>query len=328
MPARGALGRVLRARAGRRAARGAVGRRDGGRRAAGLLRHPRPARGGRADAAGAGAAARRGRPRARARQHRGAGAGRAAAGADDPRPDLARASRDARGAARSRPVDPRAPCGAAGRGDRDAVAGDRGGRGALVGRARRADPRRPVRAGRGAHRRDRGGGAARAARARRRPARAVPGAAPAAQERRPARGRDRGAGRDGRGPGLRLDLGGRARTARPLPRLGRRARHGGAVQRGDPARVPLARRGLRAARARGDAPRAAGRVLRHDLAARGRRRRRPHPLDEAAIRDAVARLLGDAELRGELARRGREQAARFSWQAAAEGTWRAYEAAS
>jgi glycosyltransferase involved in cell wall biosynthesis len=51
------------------------------------------------------------------------------------------------------------------------------------------------------------------------------------------------------------------------------------------------------------------------------------PLDEAAIREAVARLLGDAALRSELARRGREQAARFSWEAAAEGTWRAYEAA-
>ncbi|HET8952490.1 MAG TPA: FkbM family methyltransferase [Solirubrobacteraceae bacterium] len=49
------------------------------------------------------------------------------------------------------------------------------------------------------------------------------------------------------------------------------------------------------------------------------------PLDEAAIRDAVSRLLGDAELRQELAARGREQAARFSWEAAAEGTWAAYD---
>jgi FkbM family methyltransferase len=49
------------------------------------------------------------------------------------------------------------------------------------------------------------------------------------------------------------------------------------------------------------------------------------PLDEAAIRDAVARLLHDTELREDLARRGREQAARFSWEAAAERTWAAYD---
>jgi FkbM family methyltransferase len=49
------------------------------------------------------------------------------------------------------------------------------------------------------------------------------------------------------------------------------------------------------------------------------------PLDEAAIRDAVSRLLGDAELREELAARGRAQAARFSWEAAAAGTWAAYD---
>ena len=49
------------------------------------------------------------------------------------------------------------------------------------------------------------------------------------------------------------------------------------------------------------------------------------PLDEGAIRTAVERLLGDGALREELARRGREQAARFSWEAAAAGTWAAYE---
>ena len=49
------------------------------------------------------------------------------------------------------------------------------------------------------------------------------------------------------------------------------------------------------------------------------------PLDEGAIRAAVERLLGDGALREELARRGREQAARFSWEAAAEGTWAAYD---
>jgi FkbM family methyltransferase len=51
------------------------------------------------------------------------------------------------------------------------------------------------------------------------------------------------------------------------------------------------------------------------------------PLDQGAIRAAVTRLLGDVQLREELARRGREQAARFSWEAAAEGTWAAYDAA-
>jgi glycosyltransferase involved in cell wall biosynthesis len=50
------------------------------------------------------------------------------------------------------------------------------------------------------------------------------------------------------------------------------------------------------------------------------------PRDEAAIREAVVRLLSDAGLREELAARGREQAARFSWAAAAEGTWAAYDA--
>ena len=48
------------------------------------------------------------------------------------------------------------------------------------------------------------------------------------------------------------------------------------------------------------------------------------PRDERAIRAAVACLLGDPSLRESLAQRGREQAARFSWSAAAEGTWRVY----
>jgi glycosyltransferase involved in cell wall biosynthesis len=49
------------------------------------------------------------------------------------------------------------------------------------------------------------------------------------------------------------------------------------------------------------------------------------PLDEEAIRAAVARLLDDPALRAELARRGRIQAARFSWDAAATNTWRVYD---
>ena len=49
------------------------------------------------------------------------------------------------------------------------------------------------------------------------------------------------------------------------------------------------------------------------------------PRDEAAIRAAVQRLLTDPGLREELARRGRAQAARFSWAAAAEATWGVYD---
>ncbi len=49
------------------------------------------------------------------------------------------------------------------------------------------------------------------------------------------------------------------------------------------------------------------------------------PTDEAAIRTAVSRVLGDAALRADLAARGREQAARFTWETAARGTWATYD---
>jgi FkbM family methyltransferase len=49
------------------------------------------------------------------------------------------------------------------------------------------------------------------------------------------------------------------------------------------------------------------------------------PRDRGAMRDAVARLLDDAALRDDLARRGREQAARFSWEAAGAATGRVYD---
>jgi glycosyltransferase involved in cell wall biosynthesis len=51
------------------------------------------------------------------------------------------------------------------------------------------------------------------------------------------------------------------------------------------------------------------------------------PEDEAALADALARVLGDPELRADLGRRGREQAARFSWAATARATLAAYRAA-
>jgi len=48
------------------------------------------------------------------------------------------------------------------------------------------------------------------------------------------------------------------------------------------------------------------------------------PEDEAALADALARVLGDPGLRADLGRRGREQAARFSWAATARATLAAY----
>jgi len=51
------------------------------------------------------------------------------------------------------------------------------------------------------------------------------------------------------------------------------------------------------------------------------------PEDEVALADALARVLGDPELRADLGRRGREQAARFSWAATARATLAAYRAA-
>jgi glycosyltransferase involved in cell wall biosynthesis len=51
------------------------------------------------------------------------------------------------------------------------------------------------------------------------------------------------------------------------------------------------------------------------------------PDDTTAMRVAIERLLGDAALREELVRRGRERAARFTWERTAELTAAAYERA-
>jgi glycosyltransferase involved in cell wall biosynthesis len=48
------------------------------------------------------------------------------------------------------------------------------------------------------------------------------------------------------------------------------------------------------------------------------------PEDTDAIRAALERLLGDAALRAELARRGRERATLFTWERTADGTAAAY----
>ena len=48
------------------------------------------------------------------------------------------------------------------------------------------------------------------------------------------------------------------------------------------------------------------------------------PLDEGAIADAIARLLDDRALSGDLRRRGPEQAARYSWTETARATLRVY----
>jgi glycosyltransferase involved in cell wall biosynthesis len=51
------------------------------------------------------------------------------------------------------------------------------------------------------------------------------------------------------------------------------------------------------------------------------------PTDPAAITRAIERLLGDAELAAELARRGRLRAARFTWERAARETLAVYDRA-
>jgi glycosyltransferase involved in cell wall biosynthesis len=51
------------------------------------------------------------------------------------------------------------------------------------------------------------------------------------------------------------------------------------------------------------------------------------PLDVPAMTGAIERLLVDADLRKRLAAAGREQAAHFTWQRTAEGTFRSYERA-
>ena len=105
----------------------------------------------------------------------------------------------------------------------------------------------------------------------------------AAQEHRAADRRGRAAARSGAGgAGLPHRLRGRPRGARPrerrrrpcpLPRLGGRRDARRALRRRALLRVPVARRGLRAAGARGDAARHAGGVLERDVDPRGRRRR-------------------------------------------------------
>jgi glycosyltransferase involved in cell wall biosynthesis len=49
------------------------------------------------------------------------------------------------------------------------------------------------------------------------------------------------------------------------------------------------------------------------------------PDDHDELGDALARLLGDADARADLARRGRERAAGFSWSVTARRTWDVYE---
>jgi glycosyltransferase involved in cell wall biosynthesis len=51
------------------------------------------------------------------------------------------------------------------------------------------------------------------------------------------------------------------------------------------------------------------------------------PSDTAAIRGAIVRLLDDRKLAAELARRGRERAAKFSWARSAAETAASYERA-
>ena len=49
------------------------------------------------------------------------------------------------------------------------------------------------------------------------------------------------------------------------------------------------------------------------------------PGDGLALREALKRLTGDGELRAELGRRGLERAAGYTWERAAEATWRVLE---
>ncbi|MDQ4019686.1 MAG: glycosyltransferase, partial [Actinomycetota bacterium] len=51
------------------------------------------------------------------------------------------------------------------------------------------------------------------------------------------------------------------------------------------------------------------------------------PTDTAAMSAAIARLLADGELRERLAKAGRRQAGKFTWQAAARATLKTYERA-
>ncbi|HEU0168010.1 MAG TPA: glycosyltransferase, partial [Chloroflexota bacterium] len=53
-----------------------------------------------------------------------------------------------------------------------------------------------------------------------------------------------------------------------------------------------------------------------------------NPHDETAVADAMWRILNDAALAEDLGRRGRQQAAKFSWERAARETLAVYEKAA
>ena len=117
----------------------------------------------------------------------------------------------------------------------------------------------------------------------------------------------------------------------PAPGLGRRGDARRPVPRSRLLRLPLARRGVRAAGARGDAPRRARRLLECDVASRGRgrggallrsaRRRGDRRLDAADPRRP-------ASLRTRLRAAGLERAKRFSWDETARRTLACYRKAT
>ncbi len=95
-------------------------------------------------------------------------------------------------------------------------------------------------------------------------------------------------------------------------------------------RVSVALRGLRAAGARGDAPRRARGVLGPLDACprwRGTRRCCSTPRTWPPYPARIERLLGDEALRAELAEAGRGAAARFTWEATADATAAVYRRA-
>ena len=271
--------------------------------------------------AGAGA----GRPRPQPRQHDAAARVRPHRG-DDPRPDLHALP----GGARGRPGARRARCSCRSRraartaGHRRVarrrrttcerflhVPAEQGRRGAERARARsRPSSRRPT----GALRERLG---LRRGRSCSRPPR-TPAQEPRAPDRRDARPSTRRsccpATRRPFDAALRERADGGARRA---DRLADRRRHGGALPRRDLPRLPVARRGLRPAGARGDAPRRAGGVRARDARCRSWRAT-PRCCSTRSTPTRSRRRCGGwsrtTALRRELAARGRERAARFSWE--------------